>query len=249
MDWAAIRAERRLVVHGAFALPPALYYAPGSVIGTTVTIRLHQKGERHGDLDRQGYAEVVENTVRVVFLTSEVSPERSGTVKLADGRRFKLEFQHQPDDSLFLIWDVEPLTGAAPSAVDYSEAPYHINMVKANRLIVHEAFALPATYYGLDGEPVTITARVHNKGKRFGDLDRDGFAQVVQNVESLIFLLSEVSPERNAVVEFDDGQRFILDFQHPRDDDTIVTWDVIRKSAPSSQTYTVAGYFVDGYTV
>lgn len=78
---------------------------------------------------------------------------------------------------------------------------------KKARGVVHAQFSLPAVYTAPDGlTRVTCKARKHNEMKRFGDLDREGFAQVIEDVNQVIFDSIEVTPQKGGVVDFGVGE-------------------------------------------
>lgn len=75
------------------------------------------------------------------------------------------------------------------------------------RRAVHSAFSLPAVYTAPgSAESVPCMARKHNETKVFGDLDREQYAQVIADVNQVVFDSIEVEPERNGVVDFGVGQ-------------------------------------------
>lgn len=75
------------------------------------------------------------------------------------------------------------------------------------RRVVHSTFALPAVYTSKDGNTVVpCNARKHNELKTFGDLDREQYAQVVTDVNQVIFDSLEVEPQKGATVDFGVGQ-------------------------------------------
>lgn len=107
MTWDDIRNEARLAVHREFGLP-AVYRSP--TIGAEpvpCTARFHTRIARFGDLDREGYAQVVEDVNRVIFERAEVDPVRRGTVTLM-GREFVLETCEPSDDGRWAVWNVVP---------------------------------------------------------------------------------------------------------------------------------------------
>ena len=77
---------------------------------------------------------------------------------------------------------------------------------KKARATVHATFALPAVYTSPDGLTVIpCMARKHNEKKVFGDLDREGFAQIIEDVNQVIFDEIEVTPQRKGTVSFENG--------------------------------------------
>ena len=89
---------------------------------------------------------------------------------------------------------------------------------KQARATVHAQFALPAVYYSKDGlRRIPCSVRKHNNDERFGDLDREGFAQVVERANQLVFDSAEVMPQKGATVEFpDDGEVYTIDLILPK---------------------------------
>ena len=81
------------------------------------------------------------------------------------------------------------------------------------RRVVHSTFSLPAVYTapGIGAVPVPCMARMHNEAKLFGDLDREGYAQVIEDVNQVVFDALEVEPAKNGVVTFySDAARTIV---------------------------------------
>lgn len=77
---------------------------------------------------------------------------------------------------------------------------------KKARAVVHATFALPAVYSSPDGLTVIpCMARKHNEKKAFGDLDREGFALSIEDVNQVVFDELEVVPQRNGTVSFENG--------------------------------------------
>lgn len=109
MTWSDIKAGTRLVVHETFGV--LVQYAPPSGIAKDVTVRFHTKHKRFGDLDRQGYAEVIEDISQILFQKSEVTTVRLGVVTFPDGSRFRLDLKKE-DEGDFAKWDVEQLPSA-----------------------------------------------------------------------------------------------------------------------------------------
>jgi hypothetical protein len=105
MGWQEIRAASRDVAHATFGLP-ATYYAPGSLVGVPVTVRHHTAIWLGGDLDREGYAEKVEDVNRIILDSEEVTPEYKGRVVLANGDELYLEVAERQDASRYHVWNV-----------------------------------------------------------------------------------------------------------------------------------------------
>jgi hypothetical protein len=87
MSWREIRAQARDLVHETFC-HPAVYTAPDGVTTTNVRVRLHSRLQIFGDLDREGYARVLEEVNHVIFDSTEVVPRKNGTVNFAVDENF-----------------------------------------------------------------------------------------------------------------------------------------------------------------
>lgn len=112
MGWADTKRQARLRVHAHFAVS-AEYTGPA--LGSSAipcSVRVHTKIARFGDLDREGYAEVVEDINRVIFLQSEVTPARKGIVTLYSGHQFAIETIEPPTDDTVVVCEVKPLKAA-----------------------------------------------------------------------------------------------------------------------------------------
>lgn len=79
MGWEEIRNRSRDLVHATFALS-AVYTDPVTLAQTDCKVRLHNKLERFGDLDREGYAKVLEEINQAVFDSTEIVPKKKGLV-------------------------------------------------------------------------------------------------------------------------------------------------------------------------
>lgn len=102
--WSDIRAEARAAVHETFGLP-ASYLAPGGGSpALSISVRWHYGAIRHGDLSRDGYAQVQEGQHRLVFDTLEVVPERNAVV-LVEGVEYTVDFLH-PATNRFRVAEV-----------------------------------------------------------------------------------------------------------------------------------------------
>lgn len=104
MPWDDIRSRARLSVHSHFGRD-AVYVAPGSTRRIKVKVRVHTRIARFGDNDREGYADVVEDINRIVFLQSEVTPTRGGEVTVS-GSVYKIEMITPADDTTVVACDV-----------------------------------------------------------------------------------------------------------------------------------------------
>lgn len=70
-DWVAAKTLVRRTVHDTMGVP-ALYYENDSVVTPLdVRARWHNKIDRFGDIDNQGYAEFVQGIDRIVFIPTD----------------------------------------------------------------------------------------------------------------------------------------------------------------------------------
>ena len=105
MGWADTRAAARLAVHQEFGLP-ATYTAPDvGAVPLPITVRWHTKSVRHGDLDREGYAQQNEDVNRMLFDRTEIVPIRNGVVVL-DGMTYFVDFVLPHEGTQFIPCDV-----------------------------------------------------------------------------------------------------------------------------------------------
>jgi hypothetical protein len=98
------------------------------------------------------------------------------------------------------------------------------------RLAVHSEFGRAADYLA-PGEtvPVACTVRFHTRVVRQGDLDREGYAEVYEDVNRIVFLRSEVTPVRRAVVTLD-AKEYTIDTVEPSDDGLLAVCNVVPKA-------------------
>lgn len=122
MGWQDIRAAAREVVHTTFAVV-ATYYAPGSVVAVPVMVRHHTAMWTGGDLDREGYAEQIEDVNRLVLDTEEVTPQYKGKVVLANGDVLYLEAAERQDAGRYQVWNVLRQRYVAPPPPAPAPAP------------------------------------------------------------------------------------------------------------------------------
>lgn len=122
MGWKDIRAAARDVVHTTFG-DPATYFAPGSAVGVPVTVRFHTLTVMGGDLDREGYAEQIEDVSRMVLDTDEVTPQYKGKVLLTNGDVLYLEVAERQDAGRYQVWNVLRQRYVAPPPPAPAPAP------------------------------------------------------------------------------------------------------------------------------
>lgn len=107
MSWHTDRAAMREDVHGKFSRA-ARYFAPGSASYVVCSVRRHDNQARFGDLDRDGYAQVVEEVQRCVFDVTEVpSPEEKGRVHFTeDGFVYRIATVLPADDARYITCEL-----------------------------------------------------------------------------------------------------------------------------------------------
>lgn len=81
------------------------------------------------------------------------------------------------------------------------------------RAQVHAHFAIPAVVRSRDGlSQVAVQARLHrNVRKPIGDLDREGFALVIEEANGIIIDRQEWEPVENWIIDFGRDRVFNLD--------------------------------------
>lgn len=81
------------------------------------------------------------------------------------------------------------------------------------RAQVHAQFALPAVVRSPDGlSEVSVNVRLHrNVRKPIGDLDREGFALVIEMGNGIIVDREEWEPKKNWTIDFGRDRVFNLD--------------------------------------
>lgn len=81
------------------------------------------------------------------------------------------------------------------------------------RAQVHAQFALPAVVRSPDGlSQVSLRARLHrNVRKPIGDLDREGFALVIEQANGIIVDREEWEPVKHWVIDFGRDRVFTID--------------------------------------
>lgn len=95
--------EARRSLH-SYMSEAAIAYMPVTAPATptliNVTVRIHEKFQALGDLKGTSfhYAEVEDNTPRIVFLRSEITPQRNMIVSVEAGRAYRVDHVLPPDD-------------------------------------------------------------------------------------------------------------------------------------------------------
>lgn len=131
--------------------------------------------------------------------------------------------------------------------------PFDFAKVKADtRRTVHATFGVQAFYQDSSvSTPVAIKARWHNKIERFGDLDNQSYAEVIQGIDRVIFAASDarrLNLKRGGIITFPsfgaglgvslgaplDGEDvgppgFILQVREPSSGPFEEVWEVSRK--------------------
>lgn len=89
----------------------------------------------------------------------------------------------------------------------------------AARLDLHQAMQVEANYYAGGAPAVPITVRVHSKTKALGDLQGTSltYAEVREDVTRLVFLNSQITPVRGAVVVVAADEGYRVDTVDPKD--------------------------------
>lgn len=100
------------------------------------------------------------------------------------------------------------------------------------RDVTHSTFGIPALFFPAGGVSVDTSARLHYKVRTYGDLDREGFATTVDDVDYVVIdthdlLAKGVVAEEDHRIKFPQLNRaFRLDLEHPSEDGRYVKWAV-----------------------
>jgi hypothetical protein len=108
MEWTELRKLSRASVHSTFARPVTYVPALGGA-GTVVSVRLHTRYARIGDLDREGYSQTIEEIERVIFLASDVARlgiRRGGSITTAEGQKYRLDLKDPTKDDFTVEFQV-----------------------------------------------------------------------------------------------------------------------------------------------
>lgn len=113
-------------------------------------------------------------------------------------------------------------------------------MIKAKaRRDVHASLSVSARYesYSLDHSD-DISVRWHNKMAILGDIDNNGYANIIEGIERIIFMRSEIEAKNIKLEEGDtititdygfDNVRLVLKSQEPIVGPVEVIWQVARE--------------------
>ena len=106
MAWRDIRRRSRLDVHKTFQVP-ALYRAPGSALWARCQVRVHDKFKPLGGVlgTSYAYAEREDVAPQIIFLASQIIPERGGIVSVEDGEAYRIDHTF-PRDNITIDTDV-----------------------------------------------------------------------------------------------------------------------------------------------
>jgi hypothetical protein len=112
------------------------------------------------------------------------------------------------------------------------------DIVQQARAVVHVTFQREALYYpssNVSGSGVPVMVRLHSSQVvTTGDLDREGYSQVYEDVERLVFTQADVttnSIQRGGYVRrVANGQLYRLELREPTTDDYSVSFQVVRVS-------------------
>lgn len=103
------------------------------------------------------------------------------------------------------------------------------------RQTVHDVLAVSALYSDSTlSQPVPITARYHTKLALMGNLDHQGYAQVIEGLKYIIFNRPEVTSlgltlrQRGTVTFPDYGISLVLDVLDEHDDQIEIKWSVVK---------------------
>lgn len=114
--------------------------------------------------------------------------------------------------------------------------------MREGRARLHEEMSVPALYLPAGGSKsqTLITVRVHEFWRVLGDLKGTNFnyAEVEDIAPRIVFLLSEIVPQRGALVSVAPGEAYRVDVVLPHDDIT-VTAKVVKLSASEAKGFPV----------
>lgn len=101
----------RKVVHEALSV--SALYSDSVVTNIPITVRWHSKISVHGDLENQGYAQILEGVDRLLFYDAELAAatlelQRGGQIVIAayQNATFELDVRQPTDGPVNVIWSV-----------------------------------------------------------------------------------------------------------------------------------------------
>lgn len=101
---------------------------------------------------------------------------------------------------------------------------------------VHSQFAFPALFYdGVAAVPVDCNVRLHFKVKKFGDMDREGYATTIEDVNAIIIDALELpaTAEKNRIYIPKLLRTFRLEVLVPNNDQKrFLKWEVTEVANP-----------------
>lgn len=96
---------------------------------------------------------------------------------------------------------------------------------------VHKTLSELVTYTPPTGAPIpNVSARLLRGNEVFGDLDREGYAEVSQDVVRIVFQSDEITPVEKAVVVFENGSSYRIKFIRPSENDHEIVTEVVQVS-------------------
>ena len=108
MSLDAIRDAARARIHEQFSLPAIIRNSDESVeIDTNVPVRFHVDVKKpFGDLDREGFALVIESYNQVIIDTETWTPIKHYVLDFGRGRKVQLENQMNSKYERYAKWEV-----------------------------------------------------------------------------------------------------------------------------------------------
>lgn len=107
MSWQTIRAAAKRVVHSTFARE-ATYTSPeAGATPVAARIRLHTKFLRFGDLEGEGYAQVIDDVNQVMVDTGEITPQMHGLIDFEGIRQYRITNVVKEKGEAFWVCEVQ----------------------------------------------------------------------------------------------------------------------------------------------
>lgn len=108
MSWATIRAAAKRVVHDTFAREATYTEPEAGAVPVAARIRLHTQFLRFGDLDREGYAQVIDDVNQVMVDTGEITPRQHGLIDFEGIRIYRITEVIKETGETFWTCRVQP---------------------------------------------------------------------------------------------------------------------------------------------